>query len=224
MKKVITVLAGIIISASAFSQLSIGAQGIGNLSSASLNTSDLVNPVKKARMLQGAGLVADYTFCKNTSLRSGVNFLQQGVKVESNSGVNTLKFEATTSLDYLQVPVQIVYSVPLAGFRLFAGAGGYYSFGINGKTKLTTTTTLNNGNTQVTKEENDAFKKESDGGSGFKRSDYGAGILAGVQLPDRFYIHAGYQLSFANINSNDAGKYKNRSLQLTIGCFLWNSK
>ncbi|GAB2832071.1 porin family protein [Ferruginibacter profundus] len=229
MKKVITILAGIVLSASAFAQLSIGVHGTGNLSSAVLNTDDFIHPVKKARMLSGAGIVVNFAASEKISVRSGVNFLQHGVKItnsvegDQGNGFAIIKFEGTADLNYLQVPANILYTIPVKNFELFAGGGPYFSFGIGGKVK-SATTTIFNGTTEIVKSEQDAFKKEADNGAGFKRADYGVGAVAGIMLPNRLYGNIGYQLSFANIDDTDGGKYKNRGLQLTIGYFFRGGK
>ncbi len=229
MKKVITILAGMVLSASTFAQLSIGVHGTGNLSSASLNTDDFIHPVKKARILPGAGIAVNYAVSEKISLRSGVNFLQHGVKItnsaegDAGNGFTIVKFEGTTVLNYLQVPVNILYTIPVNNFQFFAGGGPYYSFGISGKAKSTITTTFN-GTTEIVKTDQDAFKKQADNGAGFKRTDYGVGAVAGIKLPNGLYGNIGYQLSFANINDAEDGKYKNRGLQLTIGYFFRGAK
>ncbi|MGG9964184.1 porin family protein [Ferruginibacter sp. SUN106] len=229
MKKLITILAGIVLSASAFAQLSIGVHGTGNLSSAALNTDNFIHPVKKARVLSGAGIVVNFAASEKVSLRSGINFLQHGVKITNSiesdpgNGFTIIKFEGTTDLNYLQVPVNILYTIPVNNFQLFAGGGPYCSFGISGKVK-STTTTIFNGTTEIIKSEQDAFKKEADNGAGFKRADYGVGAVAGIMLPNRLYGNIGYQLSFANIDDEEGGKYKNRGLQLTIGYFFQGRK
>ena len=50
---------GVVTTVSSFSQLSIGVQGTGNLSDASIEASDIFSPSKKTRVMPGAGIVAD---------------------------------------------------------------------------------------------------------------------------------------------------------------------
>lgn len=226
MKKVITVLVGIVLSAAAFSQVSVGVQGIGNLSNADIKTEDLLNPSKKASLLPGAGLVAQFGLGEKLAVRTGVNYLQHGFKLKSalnedvGNDISAIKFDVKTNLNYLQVPVNILYRIPARYFEWYAGGGAYISYGVSGKIKITTVTEFENGDKEVEKEEQKAFPKETDGGAGLKRTDFGVGALAGIRFSNGLFANVGYQLGLSNNAGDDAGKYKNRGLQLSIGYFL----
>jgi len=226
MKKVITVLAGIILSAAAFSQVSIGVQGIGNLSTASVNTDQVLNSSKKASLLPGAGLVAHINVSDKLAVITGINYLQHGFKLSSSleeqvgEDIANIKFDAKTRLNYLQVPVNVVYKFPSEYHEFYVGAGPYLSYGLSGKVSITTTTKIVGGETMVEKEERKAFPKESDGGAGLKRTDFGVGVIAGVKIANGFFAHVGYQLGLSNNSGSDDSKYKNRGLQLSVGYFF----
>jgi hypothetical protein len=225
MKRVIALMIGVASTASAFSQLSLGLHATGNLSDASIKTFDFVNPTKKSRVLPGGGIVADYRISPSLTLRSGVNFLQQGIKLNATitdigEQVTNIETQAKANLSYLQVPVNLLYTTKGA-LSFYAGGGPYVSFGLSGKTKQEITYKYEDGSSETEKEETDAFKKDENGDAAFKRFDYGVGALAGVKMGNLF-AHVGYQLSLGNISKAEQEKYKHRGLQLTVGYYLWN--
>ncbi len=228
MKKTILAFAGFILSAAAFSQVSLGIQGIGNLSNASIKTEDMLNPSKKASALPGAGLVAQFDLGKKLALRTGVNYLQHGFKLtgsfEEDFGeeVASVSFSTKTNLNYVQVPVNILYKIPSRLFEFYVGGGPYVSYGISGKIKITSTINYENGDKEIETEEQKAFTKEDGEEAGLKRSDIGVGAIAGFKFANGIFANVGYQLNLSNSSGDSEGKYKNRGLQLTIGYFLWN--
>lgn len=222
MKKISLLIAGISVSLLAMSQLSVGIHGTGNLADAKFKTVNDFDYKSKMRAMPGAGIDLQYAFSKHMAIRTGANYLQNGVTLTAtvDETVN-MKVNIKNSLHYVQVPVNLLYTVPVGGLQFFAGGGGYFNYGISGKSKSKLSHEMPDGNESVVEEEVDAFKKEEDGGGGFSKSDYGVGVLAGIRLAGGLFVNAGYQLSLANIDDRDGdNKYKNRGLQLTIGYFF----
>lgn len=226
MKKVVTILAGIITTVSSYSQLSIGIQGTGNLSDAKLETADFFAPTHKARVLPGAGIVADLTINPGLSIRTGINYQQQGISLKTSFAgipgeINEIRTEAKLNLQYLQVPLNILYTTKGAT-KFFAGGGPYISYAVSGRSKMETTYKFADGSSQTEKEESNVFEKDEEGNTSFRRGDYGIGAIAGVKLPGGIFANLGYQFSLANISKDAEAKYHNRTLQLTIGYYLWS--
>lgn len=224
MKKLIILFAGALVTATAFSQVSVGVQGIGNLGSAKFTADELKSYDKTMKAMPGAGIVADIQLTDKVAIRTGINFLQTGVQLKATQDgvpgeIDNIHLEATTKLNYLQVPLNLMYTSSGSAIKFFAGAGPYFSYGISGKLKSTATTHYSSGETEVEKEESDAFKKV-EGESLFKRTDLGVGAIAGIKFPNGMFANVGYQYSLANINKGE-GSYKSRGLQLTIGYFFW---
>lgn len=226
MKKVFTVLAAFTISAPAFSQVSFGVQGIGNLSKAKIKAEEMVNLHQSSILLPGAGIVAEINFGNNLAIRTGINFLQQGLKLKGEiSGdfgeeITSVNFEGKSTLNYLQVPVNFLYNFPAGDNQFYVGAGGYASYGLSGKNKITTTVKMNNGEKEVESDDSDPFEKDGDE-TGLKRGDFGVNALAGIKFVNGLFVNVGYQLGLSNISGGEEGEYKNRGLQLTLGYFLW---
>ncbi|HEY6506047.1 MAG TPA: porin family protein [Chitinophagaceae bacterium] len=222
MKKIFLLTTGIVLSIAGFSQLSFGIHGTGNLADANIKYENDFSLNKKMKAMPGAGIDVQYAFSEHVAVRSGVNYIQNGVELKTtlDETVN-LQVKINNNLNYIQVPLNVLYTVPVSRVQLYAGGGGFVSYGVSGKTKSRLSYTMPDGHEAVVVEEMDAFKKEEDGGAGLKRLDYGVGALAGVRLSNGFFGNIGYQLSLADIDKSEGGgKYKNRGLQLTIGYFF----
>jgi hypothetical protein len=220
MKKIVGLLTGVILSAGSFAQVQIGIQGTGNLATAQIKFEELLDYSKNMKALPGGGIVAQIGINKSLAIRTGVNFLQHGVVLKATeTGEIDTKVKLENNLNYLQVPVNVLFRAPLPGITLYVGGGGFFNYGISGKSKYTVTYTVPGGDDIVESEKVDAFKKEQDGGAGLKKTDYGISALAGIQF-GKLFANVGYQLSLANIAEAEVGEYKNRGLQLTIGAFF----
>lgn len=225
MKKVATLLIGVISTATAFSQISIGVQGTGNLSDASIETVDFVNPTKKSRVLPGGGIVVDFIVNPSITVRTGVNYLQNGIKLEASitgipGEITEIATTGKVNMNYLQVPLNLLYTTK-GSTQFFFGGGPYFSYALSGKTKTESTIKFSDGSTETDVEESDLFEKDDEGETYWKRSDFGVGAIAGVRLPGGLFANVGYQFSLANLSKAEDEKYRNRGLQLTIGYFLW---
>ena len=226
MKKVVTVMIGVITTFASFSQLSIGVQGTGNLSDASIEAPDLFKPTKKMKVLPGAGIVADLRLNPGLLLRTGINYQQQGINLETSFGgfggeIEEISTISKVNLQYIQVPLNLLFTTK-GSTQFFAGGGPYLSFAVSGKSKNETTYKFSDGAISTEKEELDVFEKDEDGNTSFKRTDFGLGIMAGVKLPGGLFANVGYQYSLANLSKDDNAKYRNRGLQLTIGYYLFS--
>lgn len=210
------------LSMASFSQLSIGIQGTGNLASAQVKGPEDLDFRKKMKSMPGGGIVVQYDLARGFALRSGVNYLQNGVTLEALLDETVdLKIRVENRLNYLQVPLNLVYSLPITKLNLFVGAGGFVNYGISGTSKATTSYTMPDGHQAIVIEKSKAFKKQDDGGAGLRKTDWGVAALAGVRLSSGVFVNAGYQLSLGNIaDPADDIKYRNRGLQITIGYFF----
>lgn len=223
MKRMLLMAGGMLMAAASFAQVSFGVQATGNLSSAKMEFPEGPDFSKKAVFGPGAGLVAQLSVSDQFALRSGLNYIQNGVKVTSTfvqDGIGEVEFEAKNKLNYLQLPVYALYTKKLTAVELYAGAGPFAGYGIGGKSKLTYSYLDDNGDKVSDTEESDAFKKEEDGGAGMKRFDWGAGAIAGIRFANGMFANIGYQYSFGNTSSGDDSKYRNQGLQLSIGYFF----
>ena len=225
MKKVLTLMIGIVTTATAFSQVSIGIQGTGNLSDAKVESAAFLSPSKKMRVLPGGGIVADFQVSPAIAIRTGINYLQNGITLETSlpgvpGEIDEMSVSGKLNMQYLQVPLNVLFTTK-GRIQFFAGGGPYFSYALSGKTKMEGTIKFSDGTVIKDKEEVDVFEEDDNGETTWKRTDYGVGALAGVKLPGGLFANVGYQFSFANLDKTDDAEYRNRGLQLTIGYYLW---
>lgn len=208
----------------------MGAQATGNLSYAKLSIDGASDFKKSAVIGFGVGVISDVTLSNKLSLRSSLNLLQKGATLEpdfdgdNGGGIDLPPVTIKNKFYYAELPVILTYNVGLPNGKLFFGAGSSVGYGLSGKAKVTTSDPFNPGQKET--ESFDAFKKEEDGGAGFKRFELSANAIAGFQWNSGLYVNAGYSLGLSNLvaDAEDGQSYKNRGLQLTVGMFLKGNK
>ncbi|TCC98697.1 porin family protein [Pedobacter hiemivivus] len=150
------------------------------------------------------------------TIQPGLTFSGKGDKQEASvsEGGDSFSAKSSTSLMYIEIPVNAVVSFPVGEGKVFVGAGPYYGMAISGKSKMESKMTVD-GVTVSDEESNDAdFGKDGD----TKRSDFGVNFLGGYQLSNGFNIHAGYGLGLSNIAKNSGDlKVKNNVLSVGVG-------
>lgn len=219
MKKVFLLAATTVIATVSFSQVRFGVQAIGNAGSVSASTTGLTNVKKPTQVGFGAGVVADFPLQSNLSVRSSLNFLQKKGAIEFTNFGTDKKSTVKSTLNYLELPVNLVYKIPMNGKSIYFGAGPSFGYGISGKMKYNGYEVLE-GVPHPVNESADAFKKEADGGADMKRFDISANAIAGVQFDNGLFVNAGYLMGLTNLQKGDGDKYKNRGIQLTVGFLL----
>lgn len=132
-------------------------------------------------------------------------------------------FSVNSNLNFLELPINFMYKLPLNAVSLYAGAGPSFGYGISGKLKATGWDYTEVEGDQVpdiieVNETLDAFKKEDKGGAELKRFEFSANAIIGAQFRNGLYVNAGYTLGFTNLVKED--QYKNRGVQLTVGFLL----
>lgn len=124
----------------------------------------------------------------------------------------------TDKLTYLQIPVDVLYHIPVRFGSVFIGGGPYVGLGLSGSYDIVGNNTLNGISTSTSH----LSGKDTFGGNGtsalFQNPDFGAHALAGIIFKNRVLFSAGYCYGIANVShSNGESKYTNRSIQLSIG-------
>ena len=64
-----------------------------------------------------------------------------------------------------------------------------------------------------------SFKKEDNGGAGFKKLDISGTAIAGIQFSSGLFVNASGSYGFTK-NMEGDGKYNSRSVGLTVGFLL----
>ncbi len=129
-----------------------------------------------------------------------------------------------TTLNYVELPLDVVYTIPLKAVSVYFGAVPSIIYGISGKMKYKGFIADEDGEPVAVDEAVGAFKKEEKGGAGLSRIDLSANIIGGLKFNNGVFVNAGYLGSLRNLAEGEGeGKYKNYGFQLTLGYF-WENK
>ena len=106
-----------------------------------------------------------------------------------------------TSVNYIELPVNLLYRIPLfSSIALRVGGGPYIAYGISENVSLSSGNTLGyNGHSY-----------------NYKNPDYGVNIIAGLLLTKKLMIDAGYSLGLANLAPIQE-TINNRVLSFSVG-------
>ena len=217
-KKVFSVmLAAVLTVGYAQAQITFGARAGLNLTNVSGDTED--TKMKPGIQL---GAVADYPLQDNFSIQAGFLFAQQGYRVsytdsETSMGV-TFKDETKgkMNLNYLQIPINAQYKHDLGGMTLLLQAGPYLGFGLGGKMKSETSTSVTPPSPYYPDDKYSHEEKIKFGGKNeLKGFDFGLGIGAGLQFGN-IQAGLGYNIGLMNMVPNGSSfVMKNNGLALT---------
>lgn len=171
------------------------------------------------------GFMGDLPIGKFFAIQPGLLLTGKGSKLQSGKPGDAAWYKATTNPLYLELPVNAVFKLPLAGgSSLFAGAGGYVAMGIAGKRKMEgqfLTSSFNSKENIEFSNDDPTTREEEGAGLGImKRFDYGLNFTGGFQL-DKVLLSLNYGLGLAKLQSgadnSDNNKNKHRVLSISIG-------
>jgi hypothetical protein len=157
-----------------------------------------------------AGMVVDVPISKIVSFQPALEFTQKGGKE------NLQGYKFTTNLNYIEMPLNILFKTNSSKTRFYIGAGPSLAIGLSGKMKF----------------EGDGQSEDADikFGTGdnddLKGLDIGANILAGCQFKGGALLSLTYNLGMSNliIDGDKNNSYKNNYFGLRIGYMLPNVK
>ena len=126
------------------------------------------------------------------SLRYGLEYIGKGAKFPGTGG------DLSINLNYLEVPVDAIYHMPVGPGHVEAGLGPYFAYGIGGSSHGISSFGENNG--------------------GFRRFDAGLNLQAGYQFDNGFSLRLAYDLGLANVEYADEDvKGHTRAFSINMG-------
>jgi hypothetical protein len=196
MKKVILVILV------ALSAVTMNAQEIKFGVTAGLNLSNWSGDDEDTKLKPGfqVGVVADYALTESFSIAPELLFAQRGWKAKE-SGLSI-----STTLNYLQLPINALYKFNIADdskFLVFAGP--YFGYGLSGTMKA-----KYDGESES---EDLKFGSDDDQLSAF---DFGVNVGIGYQY-NKFFIKAQYNLGLGNLSNDSDDSIKNTNIGISIG-------
>jgi hypothetical protein len=177
-----------------------------NLTGHDVNGDQLNNRLKAGLSL---GLNAQIPIATDFYVQPGVEFNQKGAKSSDN-------YYATT-LNYIDVPVSLVYKPLMGTGHLVLGFGPYVGFGVGGHVSGGNTSTAVIFQNQITAADYNT------GYAYFKRVDAGANLFAGYELNNNLSLQLNAQLGLTKTNPSIAGfpddqsSVKNTGFGFTLG-------
>ncbi|MEP7164616.1 MAG: porin family protein [Ferruginibacter sp.] len=227
MKKIILLIVSAITVNVSMAQLSFGIQAGANIAFGKITVDDTGLPTlftNDPKIGITGGFLAEIPISEKLAFRPEINFIQKGSKTNTTLSIFN-EFHKIT-LNYIEIPLNVVYKMRAGRGNFFFGLGPTLSIGISGKEKITndydpTKDTIVDVKFDGKNSDNLASNDES---RHLKRFDAGANILAGYKLPMGLFIKLGYTYNFLNIDPNKNNGYKNRGFNICVGYMLFDSK
>jgi hypothetical protein len=210
MKKTLLLLLILSVNISAFAQnIRIGIKGGLNLSKMSLYSPNI--PYPNTEILPGyqVGGIVNFGF-KNFDIQPGILFSTKGYKIISQlvdanqkaAGTST----ATTTFNYIEVPVNALYHITIANsISLHGGGGPYFGYGVSASGAF------GGKSYDVQFTNNPSLTTAS-----YNNPDYGINFVAGATLKNSIIIDAGYGLGLANLGYGTSTLH-NRVINFSVG-------
>jgi hypothetical protein len=224
MKKILLLACFLIISMSTFAQMpSIGVKS--GLNIATITNPDGGNSVSSSSIATfNAGVFVDFKF-GNFSLQPALNYTGKGgnytenlyyyfpnavpgPNISNGSGAGTEQIKE--QLYYLQLPVNIVYHLPVVVGNIYFGAGPYIAQGLSGKI----TDSYSDASTVTTQKV--TFGNSA---SDIKATQFGADAIIGFKSRSGILFNVNYDLGLTNDvpSSANAGSSKSRVFGISLG-------
>lgn len=149
-----------------------------------------------------AGLVYEYSLTEQLYFGTGLLFSQKGGKFEEDG--ETLK----EILNYLDLPLNMVFKADLKGPKLLLEAGPQLSCAISGKDKYEYS--------GLSESEDLEFGSDEEQ---YKRFDFGLNMGAGVEFLD-LQLKVNYVIGLSDISNLSEGSVKNKTLAISLSYFF----
>ena len=156
------------------------------------NSSDFMTGVS-------AGFSLRFPTSPHWAINPGLFFVQKG-------GVETFEnIKFTTTLNYVEVPVNIYYS---KRNRFFWGFGPSFALGLSGKIKAESESVKIN------------FGSNSE--DDLKRFEAGLNLMSGFRFQNNLFIEINLNSTYNNLSNDDESKFFNNYLGIRLGYFFPN--
>ena len=196
-----------------------------NLANVSVNKNGDVDDSKTLTSFH-VGLAGDIALTSFLSFQPGILFTGKGAKTEVGSSSDATYYKATSNPYYIEVPVNLVFKVPMTkDSKFFVGAGPYLGIGVAGKNKVEGKYlgVAFNSENSIKFSNDDPTTLNYEEGAGFgimRRFDYGLNGTAGLEGKSMLFS-VNYGLGLAKLQSgsdNSAdNSNKHRVLSFTVG-------
>ncbi len=149
-----------------------------------------------------AGLTGDLNLGGNFYLQPQLLFSRKGAVHLSSTGAKDIKVK----MNYLEIPVNLLYKIDLPFGKVFGGTGVTLSYAVGGK------------------QEQDGVTEKlfHHSGNTWRREDVSLNFTAGFEFNNGIFVSANSQKGLLDVYKAGAG-IKNKSMSLSVGYIIdWN--
>jgi hypothetical protein len=151
-----------------------------------------------------AGLIADWKLSNHLYLQPQVLYTRTGVQLLNAEAGKDLDVK----MDYVELPVNLVYKVNLPFGKVFAGTGATFSYGVGGKEQQgNIKTRLYAGNNPT-----------------WRREDISLNFTAGVEFNNGVFASFNSQKGFLDMHKGSNMTMRHKSLSVSVGYLVDWSK
>ncbi|MDN3584160.1 porin family protein [Mucilaginibacter flavus] len=166
-----------------------------------------------------AGVLAAYPVGK-IAIQAGLLYTTKGgVPYSFSTGSNannSLSRKDVLRLNYLEMPLNVIYNLPVGPGKFFLGGGPYVGIGISGKASYN----IKEGPGETSTNQTTKDSKSVTYGSGYddlKATDVGLGAKLGFALNKGWLISFNYEQGLTNLSNDPRYNGKNKTLSLSLG-------
>lgn len=157
------------------------------------------------------GGLADIPIAAQFVFQPALNFTQKSSRFsifQDGEGV-----EATQTLNYIELPLNVLFRTDAGKGKFFAGAGPSLAFGISGHGKTKTTFS------GQTEEESSSIKfGNNETEDDYKPLDFGGTLITGYELNNGAFIALNYNFGFSDIAlASEEASIKNKYFGVRVG-------
>jgi hypothetical protein len=200
------------------------------MSNMSINPQSGPEPTTSILFAYRAGGLADIAISPTIGIQAGIYYSVLGYNSTVTETLNepgatiSTTTKSTISLNYIHMPIHVVFKKDMGPGRLFITAGPFLGYGINGnqKNSLHISTTVNNQTTSQDSTQTNGITFGNSSSANLLALDYGLSASVGYDLPMGLFIRAGYDLSLASLSPvSNMGTETNNCIHVTVG-FMFN--
>ncbi|RCH56428.1 hypothetical protein DJ568_00785 [Mucilaginibacter hurinus] len=162
-----------------------------------------------------AGIALDLDISNSVSVQPGLSFIRTGTKYRLGGYPNNYE-DGTIKINYLQLPVNFLYHLPVSAHDIHFGGGPFIGYALSGIFKKTNRTYNPGSDVPVVTESDGDLKFGGDINENYKRLNYGIGFTAGITLKNSLMFNINYDIGLTNI-SNSSIKAHTNILGISVG-------
>ncbi|ACU58364.1 outer membrane beta-barrel protein [Chitinophaga pinensis] len=207
-------------------QVSLGLRGGYTLSATQIKNSQgyKSNSIGTSSQLKNlhADLIINVPVYKNLHFQPLVRYITKGAYLRPLPDKSGLLVESANQLKlhYLEVPMNVVFKIPVSIGKIVLGAGPYVAYGLGGSYDLDL---LYNGTVLSTESHDVKFNYKDRGiapGVELSRFDAGANVALGFEFNNLMVLGASLSRGYTNLDRTSSAKITNSYFSLSLGILL----